>query len=90
MSRGQQPKNSSEKGIVNKVKIEVVEDDVEPPPPHLTSRFKTLQDWLLTICDNNKPQKQITKYKFGLFESPTAYTLVLVGVNTMTKEKIVP
>lgn len=87
MSRGQQPKNDSGKVIVHEVKFEVVEDDVEPPPPHLTSRFKTVQDWLLNICDNDKPQKPIAKYKFGLFESPTAYTLVLVGVNTYDEGK---
>lgn len=70
MSCRQQTKHDSGKVIVQDVQFTVVEDDIEPPPPHLTSRFKTLKDWLLNICDKDKPKKSITKYKFGLFESP--------------------
>ena len=86
MACGQQ-KNDPGKARVQEVQFEVVEDDVEPPPPHLTSRFKTWQDWLHNICDKDKPQKPIAKYKFGLFESSNDYTLVLVGVNTYVEGK---
>lgn len=79
MAFGQQNKKDVQKVTVQD---EVIEDGIEPPPPHLTLQFKTLQDWLLNICGNDKPQKPIAKYKFGLFESPDDYTLYLVGVNS--------
>ncbi len=82
-----QKTNGSRKFIVQDVSFEVIEDEIEPPPPRLISRFKTLQDWLLNICNNDNPKKSITKYKFGLFESPNDYTLILVGVNTYVEGK---
>lgn len=82
MAHGQQTKKDSGKTIVKDVQFTVTEDDVEPPPPNLTSRFKTLQDWLINICSGDKPKKSIIKYNFGLFESPNNNTLVLTGVNT--------
>jgi len=87
MASGQRPTNDSGKIIVKDLEFEVVEDDIEPPPPNLTSKFKTLQDWLLNICDKDKPGKPIATYKFGLFESPNDNTLVLVGVNTYDEGK---
>ena len=82
MVSGQQNKNDSAKVIVQHGRFEVVEDVIEPPPPHLVSKFAALQDWLLNICEKDQPQKLISKYTVGLFESPNDYTLVLVGVNT--------
>jgi hypothetical protein len=68
---------------VENVTIVETEDDVDPPPPELTSKFKTLQDWLDNICDSSKPKKSIEKFKFGLFGSSTNdYVLFLVGTNT--------
>ncbi|RYX85572.1 hypothetical protein EON73_02875 [bacterium] len=89
MTHGQQPKKDSEKIVVKHMQFTVTEDDVEPPPPNLTSKFKTLQDWLVNICINDKPKKSIAKYNFGLFESesPHTYTVVLTGVNTYDEEK---
>jgi hypothetical protein len=86
MARGQQPRNNSGKVIVQEVRFEVVEDDIEPPPPHSVSKFRTLQDWLLNIC-KDKPQKSIAKYKLELFESLNDYKLVLVGLNTYEEGK---
>ena len=34
------------------------------------------------ICDENIPEKPISEYRIGLFESEQAYTITLVGVNT--------
>ena len=84
MTNGQQNKNDSTKVTVQETLRfeEMIEDDVEPPPPNLISSFKTLQEWLFNICDKDKPQKPIVKYKFGLFESPNDYTVILVGINT--------
>ena len=84
----------SEKAKTESVKVEVKEvtvhdvivmDDVEPPLPGLTSNFKTIQDWLLSICDDKKPGKSIANYEFGLFESPDDYTICLVGINRYSK-----
>lgn len=87
MASGQQNKNDSGKVIMQHGHFEVVEDVSEPPPPHLVSKFATLQDWLLNICEKDRPQKPISKYTVGLFESPNDYTLVLVGVNTYDEDK---
>jgi len=88
MASGQQPKKDSGKIIVQDVQLEEIvdmQDDVDAPPPHFTSKFKTLQDWLQNMCDNDKPKQPIQKYKFGLFESTDDYTLYLAGVNTSSK-----
>src|ERR1051325_1694667 len=74
--------------VVQDVQFEdIVEDDIDPPPEDLTSRFKTVQDWLLDVCDNNHPPKSIARYNFGLFESPNDFTLVVYGVNTYDEGK---
>ncbi len=72
---------------VKEISIYDVEDDVSPPPPDLISEFKTLQDWLFDVCKNNKPEKSIAKYKFGLFESQDEHTIFLAGVNTYDEGK---
>ena len=87
MASGQQNKKDTGKVIMQDIHFESVENDIEPPPPYFTSKFKTLQDWLLNICDNDKSQKSIAKYKLGLFESANDYTLFLVGVNTYDEDK---
>lgn len=72
--------------MVQEVTFEDIVDDVPPPPPHLTSNFKTLQDWLFSICDTEKPEKSIATYNFGLFESPDDHVIFLVGLNKYYKE----
>jgi len=84
MASGQEPKKDSGKVVVQDIQLEDIvdiQDDVDPPPPNFTSKFKTLQDWLLDMCDNEKPIKTIQKYKFGLFESKNDYTIFCAGVN---------
>ena len=88
MAHGQQNKKDSGKIIVQDVQlVEIVDmqDDVDLPPPNFISKFKTLQDWLINICDNDKPKQPIQKYKFGLFESTNDYTVFVAGVNTYSK-----
>jgi hypothetical protein len=58
------------------------EDSPDPPPPGFTTRFKNLQEWLLNVCANDKPQKPIATYNFALFEGSGRYTLCLTGTNT--------
>jgi hypothetical protein len=58
------------------------QDDVPLPPPNLSSSFKTIDEWLSNICDNDGPEKAISRYTFGVFESPDEYVLFLVGWNT--------
>jgi hypothetical protein len=87
MTSGQQNKNDSDKVIVQRGSFQVVLDVVEPPPPNLVSKFASLQEWLLNICEKDAPQKLISKYTVGLFESSNDYTLDLVGVNTYDEDK---
>ena len=84
MANGQRNKkhDSDEKVIIEHGKLTVQMEVVEPPPPNFTSEFRTLRDWLINICYENRPQEKISKYEFGLFESPANYILFLVGVNT--------
>lgn len=88
MALSQQLKTDSGKVVVYQL-VEDVEtvDDVPPPPPHLKSYFKTVQDWLFYICDNDSPKKLIAEYSFGLFESPNEYILFLVGKNKYDESK---
>jgi hypothetical protein len=87
MVNGQSNENDSGKVIMQHGSFEVVVDVIEPPPPYLVSKFKTLQDWLFNICDNDSPGKAIAEYKISLFESPNDYTLVLAGENTYNEGK---
>ncbi len=58
------------------------EDDPGPPPHGFTSHYKNLKDWLISICENEKPQKRITTYHISLFEGQDDYTLCFTGINT--------
>src|SRR6188508_229530 len=60
----------------------IEEDDVGPPEPDFSSRFKTLQEWLTSICNANEPEKPIAVYNFSLFEEENNYILCLTGTNT--------
>lgn len=87
MARSEQPKSDSEKVVIQHISFEHIEEDVEPPPPHFTSKFKTLQDWLFNICENDKPKKSIAEFRVNFFESSGEYTLFLIGVNTYKEGK---
>ncbi len=54
-------------------------EDVEPPLPGFKSRFKSLKEWLTSICENEKPDKVVDTYNFGLFVGEGEYTLFMVG-----------
>ena len=71
--------------VIQHVTIKHTVEEVDPP--HITSHFKTPQDWLFHICDSRKPKKSIATYRIGLFESPDDYVIFLVGLNTHTKGK---
>lgn len=60
----------------------VIEDDIDPPfGPMPTSKFKSINEWLTEICENEKPAQPIGSFKIGLFESPDENILYLVGTN---------
>lgn len=64
------------------------EDDVAtPPPPGFTSGFTNLEEWLVNICNDRKPQKPIDTYRFALFERQDAYILCFSGENTYEESK---
>ena len=82
---GRSTKADSRDVEIKEVTLYDIVDEVEPPPSDLTSNFKTLQEWLIRICDEEKPEKSIANYNFGLFESPDDNTIYLVGVNKYNK-----
>ena len=51
------------------VDVTVTEEALEPPEPGLTSKFDTIQDWLIHLCETENPKTPIAVYNFGLFES---------------------
>ena len=65
----------------------VEEDDVGPPPPNFVSRFKTVNEWLTFIAENDKPKNAISEYNFDVFEGKNDYTLCLTGINTYDVSK---
>ena len=85
MSCSENTKTKSGKVEYKEVTLVDVADDVAPPPDDLTSKFKSVQEWLFTICDGNKPEKSIDTYEFGIFESSDNYTMFLVGLNKYDK-----
>ena len=87
MGNSQQTKKELKEIVVQDVTYVDVVDDIPPPSRHLTTKFKTLQDWLFDICDSKEPRKPIQHYSFGLFETPDKKLLFFVGQNTYTKEK---
>lgn len=66
---------------VENVVVTSEEDHPDPPPPGFTSLFKNMQEWLVNICDNEKPLKTISTFNFCLFESQDEYTVCLTGTN---------
>jgi hypothetical protein len=76
--------------IVEEVNITNSVDDIEPPPPHLKQSFKKLEDWLINICDSERPKKSVSFYAIGLFESREDRVLFLAGMSkSINSEKIV-
>jgi hypothetical protein len=67
--------------FVENVKITDSDDIVSPPPPYLKQVFKRMEDWLIDICDSEKPKKSVSFYAVGLFESRTSRALFLVGMS---------
>jgi hypothetical protein len=74
-------KDNQEKNSEAKVSTHVIHS-LAPPLPGFSSDFKTIREWLLSICIGDTPDQPIDTYSFGLFESPKEYILSLVGENT--------
>lgn len=60
----------------------VEHEDIEPPMPGFKSQFKTINEWLIYLSENEKPSKKINNYNIGVFEGQDEYTLCLTGANT--------
>ena len=60
-----------------------------PPPPGtvINSPYDTLEDWLAAICDTELPKMPISKFSFGVFESPDGWLVYLVGENSFQKDQ---
>jgi len=75
--------------VTEEFKASSSEEDIDPPPPHLKETFANLQDWLDNICDSARPQKPISFYSIGIFESKESRVMFLVGMTkTDNQEKI--
>lgn len=85
-TRCDKPESKHSTMIITHINLTEEVETVSPPPPDLTSKCKTLQEWLVKICENEKPTGSISWYKFGLFESSNSYTVFLIGLNRYTKE----
>ncbi|HLX92445.1 MAG TPA: hypothetical protein VKR32_12225 [Puia sp.] len=74
----------SRKAWIQKVHIETIRDEVEPPPPQLNSRFNSLEAWLHYICNSDQPKIPILTYEFDIFfcQPRAEFVVVLVGFNT--------
>jgi hypothetical protein len=77
----QKAKTESGKITVEEVAFTDIVDAVEPPPPNQASSFKSLEEWLSNICENENPEKSIASYSIGLFESSTGSVIFLAGFN---------
>ena len=82
MAESQQTVYDSSRLIRKELTFTQTREDVPSPPLHLKTKFKTINDWLSSICRLSKPAKYISDFQFGLFESTNDYTLFLVGQNT--------
>ena len=54
----------------------------EPPPPDFISLFKSMRQWLISICDSEHPHKTISEYCFLLYETQGNVLIGLVGYNS--------
>ena len=53
----------------------------------IKTKFKTLKEWILNICEDKEPQKSIERMIFGYQTSSTdEYKFYFYGVNTYLKE----
>lgn len=81
-------KNSDKKDLmVIHHRYTVVEESIDPPPPHKIKKFKNLQNWLSDICKNDQPANLIAMYKFGVFQSEKNYTVFLIGQSILDDPK---
>jgi hypothetical protein len=65
-------------------RTEIVQCKVQmpiPPSPGFTSPFKSIQEWLIYLCDNNQVEKRISEFLFMLCNSPNDNLLGIVGYN---------
>jgi hypothetical protein len=67
--------------IIQHISIDEIRDEEGQSGVPITSNFKTLNDWLFSICDGDKPIKPIATYCLVLAEAEHERVLFLVGMN---------
>ncbi len=85
MASSQKNSGDTSKFLREEFYISVTEEDLDPPPSGLTSKFKTIPEWLTRICSHEQPVEAGLEYKIGLFESPDDYTLFLIGIKIIAE-----
>lgn len=78
-------KLKNEQTTVELVSIKLL-DSIPVPPPHPTTTFMTIQDWLFKICETENPDDSIIAYNLGIFESDSGYTVYLTGSKEFDKD----
>ena len=76
------PNNTNER---IEVSLTSLEDDFSPPGPEYQNQYRSLDDWLISICKSNPPNDSSLHFKFGLFESDNNNIIFFIG--TMTSKK---
>ena len=79
MSCSENPNAESDKIEYKTITHVEVVDDV-PPPGELNSQFKSIKEWMLAICEADKPKTSIGHYEVGFFESASEWVMFLVGI----------
>jgi hypothetical protein len=67
--------------IIQHVDIVETEEDIGPPDFEVKLTFHSLQEWLLSICIAERPQKATAIISMGVFESTDERILFLIGIN---------
>jgi hypothetical protein len=76
-------KDDGKEGVETRALLMTTEiDDMDPPPPGLTTPFTSIEEWLLYLSETEPPAKTQLNYHFALFESAEGNVLSISGLNT--------
>jgi len=58
-------------------------------PLHINAKFKSIREWLTSVCQTEKPETTISEFciRLSFRQSSHEYTLCLYGVNTSLDER---
>ena len=77
------------KTIVQHISLTDSDEDAPVPPEQLVRNYKSIQQWLTAMCDGESPQKLVSLYELGVFESKTTRVLFFVGKHKSGNDKTI-